>query len=308
MPPRSGTSSERRPGGRAKPRRSPAVPPSIAVMPFRNLSGDPEQDYFADGMVEDIITGLSRIKWLFVIARNSSLSKGRAVDVKRVGRELGVRYVLEAASARRTSRVRIAAQLVEAETGVTFGRTATTALSTTSSPTGRGPDSVVGAIEPSGGAGGNRARSVKARAISTPTISFCAPFLVYVGHAGGGGQARCRCSSGRWRWKPTTPAPMACSPVRNHCSFSSTRPLQGDRAPSRPFSHALAHVPPHGRDDAAADGPGRVRHRSWWSMCAAAVKHSSGRLRWRSPLARLRALSLATFSWPGTERRSGRSS
>jgi adenylate cyclase len=70
--------------------------PSIAVLPFQNLSGDPEQEYFADGMVEDIITGLSRIKWLFVIARNSSfVYKGKAVDVRQVGRELGVRYVLE---------------------------------------------------------------------------------------------------------------------------------------------------------------------------------------------------------------------
>ena len=70
--------------------------PSIAVLPFANLSGDPEQDYFVDGMVEEIITALSRIRWLFVIARNSSFTyKGQATDVKRVGRELGVRYVLE---------------------------------------------------------------------------------------------------------------------------------------------------------------------------------------------------------------------
>ena len=70
--------------------------PSIAVLPFQNMSGDPEQDYFADGMVEDIITALSRFKSLFVIARNSSfIYKGKAVDIKQVGRELGVRYVLE---------------------------------------------------------------------------------------------------------------------------------------------------------------------------------------------------------------------
>ena len=70
--------------------------PSIAVLPFSNLSGDPQQDYFADGMVDDIVTGLARINWLFVIARNSTFTyKGRAVDVKEVGRELGVRYVLE---------------------------------------------------------------------------------------------------------------------------------------------------------------------------------------------------------------------
>ena len=70
--------------------------PSIAVLPFANMSGDPEQEYFADGMVEEIITALSRIRWLFVIARNSSFAyKGQAIDVKQVGRELGVRYVLE---------------------------------------------------------------------------------------------------------------------------------------------------------------------------------------------------------------------
>jgi class 3 adenylate cyclase len=84
---------------------SPALPlpdkPSIAVLPFANMSGDPEQEYFADGMVEEIITALSRIRWLFVIARNSTFTyKGRAVDVKQVGRELGVRYVLEGSVAK----------------------------------------------------------------------------------------------------------------------------------------------------------------------------------------------------------------
>jgi adenylate cyclase len=92
--------------------------PSVAVLPFINMSGDAEQDYFADGMVEDIITGLSRIKWLFVIARNSSFAyKGRAVDVKQAGRELGVRYILEGSVRRAGSRVRVTGQLVEAETG-----------------------------------------------------------------------------------------------------------------------------------------------------------------------------------------------
>jgi TolB-like protein len=93
--------------------------PSVAVLPFSNLSGDPEQGYFADGMVDDIITGLSRIKWLFVIARNSSLIyRGRTVDVKQVGRELGVRYVLEGSVRKVSDRVRINGQLVDAATGV----------------------------------------------------------------------------------------------------------------------------------------------------------------------------------------------
>ncbi len=92
--------------------------PSIAVLPFQNMSGDPEQDYFADGMVEDIITGLSHIKWLFVIARNSSfVYKGKAVDVRQVGRELGIRYVLEGGVRKSGNRLRVTAQLVEAETG-----------------------------------------------------------------------------------------------------------------------------------------------------------------------------------------------
>src|SRR5580698_6992260 len=92
--------------------------PSIAVLPFQNMGGDPEQDYFADGMVEDIITALSRIKWLFVIARNSSfVYKGRAVDVRQAGRELGVRYLVEGGVRKSGSRLRVSAQLVEAETG-----------------------------------------------------------------------------------------------------------------------------------------------------------------------------------------------
>ncbi len=92
--------------------------PSIAVLPFDNMSGDAEQDYFADGMVEDIITGLSRIKWLFVIARNSSfVYKGKAVDIKQAGRELGVRYVLEGSVRKASDRLRVTAQLIEADTG-----------------------------------------------------------------------------------------------------------------------------------------------------------------------------------------------
>ena len=92
--------------------------PSIAVLPFQNMSGDPEQEYFADGMVEEIITALSRIRWLFVIARNSSFTyKGRAVDVKQVGRELGVRYVLEGSVRNAANRVRVTGQLIDAANG-----------------------------------------------------------------------------------------------------------------------------------------------------------------------------------------------
>lgn len=92
--------------------------PSITVLPFQNLSGDADQDYFADGVVEDIITALSRIRWLFVIARNSSFTyKGREVDLKEVGQELGVRYVLEGSVRKAGNRVRITGQLIDATAG-----------------------------------------------------------------------------------------------------------------------------------------------------------------------------------------------
>jgi adenylate cyclase len=99
---------------------APPLPdkPSIAVLPFENMSGDPEQEYFADGMVEEIITSLSRFHWLFVIARNSSFTfKGKAVDIKEVGRRLGVRYVLEGSVRKASGKVRITGQLIDAVTG-----------------------------------------------------------------------------------------------------------------------------------------------------------------------------------------------
>jgi TolB-like protein/Flp pilus assembly protein TadD len=112
-------------GGGAEPVRQPvdastSLPdkPSIAVLPFQNMSGDPEQEYFADGMVEEIITALSRFSWLLVMARNSSfIYKGRAVDVRRVAEELGVRYVLEGSVRRAGQRIRITGQLIDATTG-----------------------------------------------------------------------------------------------------------------------------------------------------------------------------------------------
>jgi TolB-like protein/class 3 adenylate cyclase len=100
------------------PRLSLPDKPSLAVLPFQNMSGDPEQEYFADGIVEDIVTGLSRIKWLFVIARNSSfIYKGKAIDVRQVRRDLGVRYVLEGGVRKSGPHLRVTAQLVEADTG-----------------------------------------------------------------------------------------------------------------------------------------------------------------------------------------------
>jgi TolB-like protein len=109
------------------------------VLPFENLSCDAEQEYFADGMVEEIITALSRFKSLFVIARNSSFTfKGRAVDVRQVGRELGVRYLLEGSVRKAANRVRITGQLVDTATGDIFGRTGLTAVSPIFSISGPG--------------------------------------------------------------------------------------------------------------------------------------------------------------------------
>jgi adenylate cyclase len=102
-----------------RPKSLPPLPekPSIAVLPFQNMSGDPEHEYFADGIVEDIITALSRFNSLFVIARNSSFTyKGKSVDIKQVGRELGVRYVLEGSVRKAGTRIRITGQLIEAAT------------------------------------------------------------------------------------------------------------------------------------------------------------------------------------------------
>jgi adenylate cyclase len=98
----------------------PALPdkPSIAVLPFENMSGDPDQEYFADGMVEEIITALSRFKWLFVIARNSSFTfKGKTVDINEVRRRLGVRYVLEGSVRKASGKVRITGQLIDTSPG-----------------------------------------------------------------------------------------------------------------------------------------------------------------------------------------------
>jgi TolB-like protein len=123
-PPHAGEGSALIPGSSPGTRVGAAAPlplpdkPSIAVLPFANMSGDPEQEYFADGMVEEIITALSRIRWLFVLARNSSFTyKGQAIDVKQVGRELGVRYVLEGSVRKAGGRVRITGQLIDALSG-----------------------------------------------------------------------------------------------------------------------------------------------------------------------------------------------
>jgi adenylate cyclase len=141
-------------GGTAAPQAAAlALPdkPSIAVLPYQNMSCDPEQDYFADGIVEDIITAMSRFSSLFVIARNSSFTyKGKHVDIKQVGRELGVRYVLEGSVRKSGDRLRVTAQLIDAETGAhvwaeTYDRKAIDIFGVQDEIT----QNVVGAIEPS---------------------------------------------------------------------------------------------------------------------------------------------------------------
>jgi TolB-like protein len=135
------------------PRPTLALPdkPSIAVLPFQNMSGDADQEHFADGMVEEIITALSRMRWLFVIARNSTVTyKKRAVDVKQVGRELGVRYVLEGSVRRSGERVRIAGQLIDTTSGNhIWADRYDGALSDIFDLQDRVAESVVGAIQPS---------------------------------------------------------------------------------------------------------------------------------------------------------------
>jgi adenylate cyclase len=137
------------PGG---PPAAPALPdkPSIAVLPFTNMGSDPEQEYFADGISEDIMTALSKSRWLFVIARNTSfVYKDKAIDIKQVGRELGVRYVLEGSVRKAGSRVRITTQLIEAATGIhLWGQRYDHDLADTFAVQDEITESVVGAIEP----------------------------------------------------------------------------------------------------------------------------------------------------------------
>ncbi len=156
--------------------------PSIAVLPFTNMSGDPEQEYFADGLVEDITTGLSRVRSFFVIARNSSFTyKGRAVDVRQVSRELGVQYVLEGSIRKAGSRVRIVGQLVDATTGHhVWADRFEGDLSDIFDLQDRVTESVVGAVEPS-------IRLEEIRQARTKPTTYISAYDLYL--------ARCRAST-----------------------------------------------------------------------------------------------------------------
>jgi TolB-like protein len=150
--------------------------PSIAVLPFLNLSGDPTQDYFVDGVVEDIISALSRMSWLFVIARNSSFTyKGRAVDEKQVGRELGVRYVLEGSLRKAANRVRITGQLIDAGTGANlWSERFEDKVDNIFDLQDQMTANVVGAIAPRWNAPKSSALSISQPKVSTPTITIFA--------------------------------------------------------------------------------------------------------------------------------------
>ena len=202
--------------------------PSIAVLPFQNMSGDPEQEYFADGMVEEIITGLSRIKWLFVIARNSSfVCKGKAVDVRQVGRELGVRYVLEGPFARQGTACASPPNCSNPKPGHIFGPTDMTEnWRTFSTCRIRSPKKWSGWSSRACGSGRLNAPGESVPKISTPMTSICALCLTW----------RLRClrtpASPRvfWRmrsgWTRTTPPPLPSSPGATRfasCAGDSTR-------------------------------------------------------------------------------------
>ncbi len=208
--------------------------PSVAVLPFSNLSGDPGEGYFADGMVDDIITGLSRIKWLFVIARNSTFTyKGRAVDMKQVGRELGVRYVLEGSVRKLADRVRITGQLIDTATGAhvwaerydrkfedVFALQDEIALS------------VVGAIEPSLRRAEVERVNASGRTASTPMISSCGRNPTSSPGCRSTPPRRSRCWTAPWRsippmrWRTDLPRSAvtiaSCGP---DCMKQTGRPL-----------------------------------------------------------------------------------
>jgi len=188
--------------------------PSIAVLPFRNLSGDAGQDYFADGVVEDIITALSRIRWLFVIARNSSFTyKGRTVDEKQVGRELGVRYVVEGSVRHAAGRVRITGQLVDAATGIhLWAERFEGTLDDIFELQDQIAISIVGAIAPSSSVPRSSAPGENRPAISAPTITICAPCRICTVAREKRSTTRCRCFTRPSHSIPSSPRPMPWRP------------------------------------------------------------------------------------------------
>ena len=235
VPAKSGAAT---PAAPRKPSVGLALPdrPSIAVLPFQNMSGDPKQEYFADGMVEDIITGLSRIKWLFVIARNSSFAyKGKAVDIQQVGRELGVRYVLEGGVRKAGARVRITAQLIEAETGAhLWAEKFDAALENVFDLQDQITDRVVGIVEPSKPHGEDQSEP------STPSASpsKAAPSLAHLENVNGDlsnyhpSGSRTANRAVRPAWKSQHPSPPGARRGPRGSEESATRPGSADSRPT----------------------------------------------------------------------------
>ena len=190
---------------------------SIAILPFANLSPDPDQDYFADGIVEDIITALSRFKALFVIARNSSFTyKGRAVDVKQVGRELGVRYVVEGSVRKAADRVRIAGQLIDTATGAhLWADRFDGGLGDIFDLQDQVTESVVGAIAPVvEKAEIERARHRPTERFSTPMLSIYAGWPDFISLLAGKRTMRhCACSTARSSSTQILPQPTVVPPL-----------------------------------------------------------------------------------------------
>jgi TolB-like protein len=200
--------------------------PSIAVLPFTNLSSDPEQEYFADGMVDDIITALSHFKALFVIARNSSFTyKGRAVDVKQIGRELGVRYVLEGSVRKATNRVRITGQLVNTATGAhLWAERFDGGLGDIFYLQDQVTESVVGAIAPAV----EKAEIERAKRKPTDSLdaytSICAVWPSFISMVAGKRTTRhCACSTARSSSTRILPPPTVVPPF----ATSMPRPMAG---------------------------------------------------------------------------------
>ena len=237
------------------------------------MSGDPEQEYFADGMVEDIITALSRMRWLFVIARNSSFTyKGRAVDVKQVGRELGVRYVLEGSVRKAANRVRITGQLIDAATGAhLWADRFDGALDDIFDLQDQVTASVVGAIAP------KLEQAEIERAKRKPTESLDAYDYYLRGMASvhlwtkeGDRARRCGCSTRPSSSTPISPRPMAWPPGAT--SGARSNGWMTDRAQEIAETARLARRAAElGKDDAVALCRGGSRARP-----------CRGRPRWRA--------------------------
>ena len=250
--------------------------PSIAVLPFANMSGEAEQEYFADGVVEDIITALSRMSWLFVIARNSSfVYKGRAVDVKRVGQELGVRYVLEGSVRKAANRVRITGQLIDAATG---GHLWADRFDGNLDDVFDLQDLVTAASWVRSRRGWRRPRSsapsASAPTASTPTITICAASGTSISARARPTTKRCGCSTARSRATP---------PSRQHTrwrrgAIRCGRRTAGWRTATPRSRRPPASPAPRSSSDATTPSSCRAPGTRWSTSCTTsrAANGSSG--------------------------------